>query len=64
LFILIKKPDFILIDKNMQEKQLTIDDRYHLSKHHKEEEIDRILDKINKKGFNSLTNEEKNTLKK
>jgi len=40
----------------------SVDDRYNLQKLSEEEEIDRILEKINKKGMASLTQKEKEKL--
>jgi len=41
----------------------TIDDRYNIGQRNKQEEIDRILEKIHKRGMQSLTRREKQTLK-
>lgn len=40
----------------------TIDQRYNMDKKRKQEEIDRILDKIHRRGMNSLTQKEKDIL--
>ncbi|HRO43485.1 MAG TPA: rhomboid family intramembrane serine protease [Flavipsychrobacter sp.] len=62
IVIMIRKPDLILIDKRTQKKQLTTDDRYNVSKRNYQEEVDRILEKINQKGMSSLTKKEKEIL--
>jgi len=64
IVIMIRKPELIVIDKRSREKQLTMDDRYNISHHSHQEEVDRILEKINKKGMNSLTRKEKEILDK
>jgi hypothetical protein len=38
------------------------DDRYNISKHEKENELNRLLEKINNKGISSLTTSERNRL--
>jgi len=42
----------------------SIDQKYNFEKNMKQREIDRILDKIGKKGINSLSKQEKEKLKK
>lgn len=59
IFIIIYRPNLILISKSLQEKQLTIDDRYNRTTKSKQEEIDQILEKINSKGLNSLSKKER-----
>ena len=41
---------------------MTLDDRYNASKVETQKEIDRLLEKIHKKGYNSLSNKEKELL--
>jgi len=62
IVIMIHKPELILINKSTQKKQLTVDDRYNLSKRNFQAEVDRILEKINKKGIDSLTKKERQIL--
>lgn len=62
IVIMIYNPNLILINKHTRHEQLTIEDKYNLSKKHEKEEIDRILEKINEKGINSLSKKEKQTL--
>ncbi|MDJ1495292.1 hypothetical protein QNI19_20295 [Cytophagaceae bacterium DM2B3-1] len=42
---------------------LTKEDKYNAAKRAKEKEIDRLLDKINKKGMDQLSEKEKERLK-
>lgn len=46
----------------VEKDQYSIDHRYNKEKHKRQREIDRILDKINKRGINSLSKEEKDKL--
>jgi membrane associated rhomboid family serine protease len=62
IIIMIRKPELILIDKPSQERQLTMEDRYNISKRNQKEEVDRILEKISQKGMDSLTKKEKELL--
>lgn len=62
IVIMIHRPELILINKRSQEKQFTIEDRYNISKKNYQEDIDRILEKINQKGISSLTKKEKQML--
>lgn len=48
---------------NKIERNLTIDDKYNAVKVSKNEELDRILDKISSHGYKSLTKREKDFLK-
>lgn len=59
IVIMIRKPEWILIDKKTQKRQFTMDDRYNMTKRNYQEEVDRILEKINQKGIHSLTKEER-----
>lgn len=62
IVVMIKKPELILIDKRTQRKQLTVEDRYNMNRQTRQEEIDRILEKINQKGMDSLSKKERNLL--
>ncbi len=64
IYMIIKNPNFLLIDNYFFNKHsgYTIDDLYNTRKVEKQREVDRILDKINKQGLNSLTKKEKNAL--
>ncbi len=66
IYIIITKPHFLLVDnfyfKN-HKNHYSIDHAYNEQKINQQKEIDKILDKINKKGMSSLTDKEKETLK-
>jgi membrane associated rhomboid family serine protease len=67
IYLIATRPQFLLIDNfffTTHKDSYTIDQKYNLEKNKMQEEIDRILDKINKKGMNSLSKEEKERLKK
>ncbi|MEO6734095.1 MAG: rhomboid family intramembrane serine protease [Ferruginibacter sp.] len=66
IYIIITRPQLLLIDNfffKTHQKAYTIDQRYNLEKIDQQKEIDRILDKINKKGINSLSKSESQKLK-
>jgi membrane associated rhomboid family serine protease len=65
IYIIATKPQ-ILLKANFLRKQrkwLNLDDKYNEEKKNKQIELDRLLDKINKNGVDSLTIEEKERLK-
>ncbi|MFL5810315.1 MAG: rhomboid family intramembrane serine protease [Flavisolibacter sp.] len=65
IFIIVKKPQALLIDNyffKQQEKFYSIDHKYNSEKVLRQKEIDAILEKIHKKGMKSLTQEERQTL--
>ncbi len=62
MYIILTRPYVLFVENLYFTTHLhnaTIDDRYNLAKTQKKKEIDRILDKINVKGINSLSKEEK-----
>lgn len=63
LFIM-KKPEALLIDNLYYKKNhyLTVEDKYNLKKRNKQEELDKVLEKIHNKGMNSLNEKEKRLL--
>jgi hypothetical protein len=64
IYFIIKNPAFLLIDNTFKRKyNYTVEDRYNASKRNDAEEIDRILEKIHKRGMSSLTREEREKLK-
>ncbi len=64
IYFIINRPAFLIINKNRpQTPNYTVEDKHNFLKRNDEEEVDRILEKIHKKGFQSLTREEKETLK-
>ncbi|HEY0679280.1 MAG TPA: DUF6576 domain-containing protein, partial [Chitinophagaceae bacterium] len=65
IYFIIKKPAFLLVDNQFFKKSNvhTIDDRYNLDQRRRQEELDRILEKIHRKGMASLSKKEKDFLK-
>lgn len=65
IILIIKRPDALLVQNlfHRTHQNYTVDDRYNVGKRNRQEELDRILEKIHKKGMNSLTRQEKKTLK-
>jgi membrane associated rhomboid family serine protease len=60
-----RNPDSVLMRNPFQRKQQnhTIDQRYNIDKKKRQAEIDRILEKIHRRGMDSLTQREKDILK-
>ncbi len=66
IYLIITRPHMLLVDNlfyTSHEKNLTLDQRYNIEKHNEQEEIDKILDKIGKKGMQNLSAKEKQRLK-
>lgn len=66
IIIILKRPQVLLIDNQYyksQQQHYSIDHKYNAAKADRQREIDRILDKINKKGMGSLTQQEQQLLK-
>jgi membrane associated rhomboid family serine protease len=66
MYIIIRQPHMLMVDNlffKQHYKNYTLDDRYNVSQKNKEEELDKLLEKINKKGMNSLSKKEKDRLK-
>ncbi|MBN9384073.1 MAG: rhomboid family intramembrane serine protease [Chitinophagaceae bacterium] len=65
IYLIINRPGLLLVDnlfyKNHQDFY-SIDHRYNADRIDRQQEIDRILDKINKRGMKSLNKKEKETL--
>lgn len=66
IYIILMKPTALLVDNQFHRSHEvhTIDDRYNLAKHNKQKELDRILEKIHRKGMSSLTKKEKEFLQR
>ncbi len=65
LIVMIRNPAFLLTDRGFRKKSfLNRENKYNLSRHQRELEIDEILEKIHKKGIKSLSKEEKEKLNK
>jgi len=64
IYIIITRPYMLFVDNVFyrQHSNATLDDRYNLEKRTKQQEIDRILDKIHRKGMDSLTRTEREKL--
>lgn len=65
LYFIITRPHFLLVDNFFFKKNrhhYSIDHKYNEDQHNRQQEIDRILDKINKSGMRSLTKAEKEKL--
>ena len=65
IIFIIRRPHALLVQNLFYRthQNYTVDDRYNIHKRNRQEEIDRILEKIHKRGMNSLTRQEKQTLK-
>lgn len=62
---IVYKPEALLIDDFFKRKKyLTQEDRYNLSKKSKQQQLDDLLEKIHKKGMNSLSKKERDFLEK
>lgn len=65
IYIIITRPHVLLVDNyffKTHSNAVTIDHKYNIEKRSKEQEIDRILEKIHKKGMKSLTDKERQML--
>lgn len=64
ILIMIYKPELILVNHADVRRAMTVEDHYNISKHTSQQEIDRILEKINERGMKSLTKREKELLER
>lgn len=66
IFLIINRPDYLFIEKFTfnQKDYKNIDDEYNEQKIARQQEIDKILEKIHLKGFDSLSEREKETLER
>ncbi len=66
ILFIVYKPEALLIDNLFYKKShyLTQEDKYNLSKRSKQKQLDDLLEKIHKKGMNSLSKSEKEFLEK
>jgi membrane associated rhomboid family serine protease len=64
MIIITTRPQMLLVDNHWFNNQYnyTVDDRYNLQKKNSQQEVDRILDKINQRGINSLSKKEREAL--
>jgi len=67
LYMLVRHPSFLLVDSFFSKRKdkdfYSIDQRYNARKADIRKEVDRLLEKIHRKGINSLTTAEKDFLK-
>ncbi|MEP7107216.1 MAG: rhomboid family intramembrane serine protease [Ferruginibacter sp.] len=64
--VIILKPQFLLIDNyfyKTHQNYYSLDHKYNAEQRNRQREVDRLLDKINKKGLDSLSKKEKQILK-
>lgn len=57
------KPGLPEVFTKKTEEKLTIDEEFNINRTRKEAQLDELLDKINRKGYNSLSAKEKELLK-
>ncbi len=65
IYMIITRPHILLIDNYFFRKHsdaITVDHKYNIERANKQQEIDRILEKIHRKGMHSLTSKEKQML--
>ena len=64
MIVIITKPQLLFVDNYWftHKYNYTVDDRYNAKKRNSEQEVDRILDKINQRGINSLSKRERESL--
>lgn len=66
IYLIITRPHILMVDNlfyNKHTDHYSVDHKYNESKYSQQQEIDRILDKISKRGINSLSQKEKQMLK-
>ena len=64
IYFIIARPQFLLVDNFFYKKtkHYTLEDRYNAAKIDRQQEVDRILEKVHKSGMGSLTKKEKEVL--
>jgi len=64
LYLIVMKPHFLIVQNPFTKpnKKFTQEDKYNATRVSKQNELDRILDKINKKGYDKLSKKEKDKL--
>lgn len=65
IYIIITRPHLLLVDNLFfkRNREYNIDQRYNMQRADQQQEVDRILEKISKKGMRSLNKKERETLK-
>lgn len=65
IYLLIKQPHILLFDRSSKgNSRYTIDHKYNMEKQERQRELDQLLDKIHKAGLESLSEKEKEKLKR
>lgn len=67
LYLIVKRPHLLLVDNfyfKTHSDHYSVDHKYNEERVTRQQEIDRLLDKISRRGYNSLTAKEKETLKR
>lgn len=67
LYLIVTRPHLLLVDNyyfKTHNNHYSVDHKYNEQRTNRQQEIDRILDKINKHGMNSLSEKEKQALKR
>ena len=68
IYVIVRKPHLLLINNNFfnqeRERRLSIDQRYNARRIDEQKELDAILEKIHRKGMNSLSKGEKEALER
>lgn len=64
LFLIIRKPHLLMVSSpfSKSKNEYTIEDKYNAKKVSKQHELDRLLDKINRNGYDKLSQKEKDRL--
>ena len=67
MYLIVTRPHILVLGGNSfrrpERQYYSVDHRYNAEKADKQREVDRLLDKINRKGYNSLSKKEKETLR-
>ena len=66
IYLIVTRPHLLLIDNffyNTHKQYYSVDHKYNEEKHDEQREIDRILEKISRRGMSSLSKKEKDRLK-
>jgi len=66
IYLIITRPHILLVDNfyfNTNKNYYSVDHKFNQERNSRQQQIDRILDKINKSGMNSLTKKEREQLK-
>ncbi len=65
LFLIVKKPHILWVSNPLTKNKgfLTTEDKYNIGKANRQKELDRLLEKIHKKGYDQLSKKEREKLK-